>query len=288
MNICGKMANPGVDVPLVGTHHYVMPERSRTNRFDVDSGRQLHQALTATGDVLFQVLLNPEMRVLQTALKNPHLNEDHLLSLLKRRDLDEDLLKSIYQRVDTQSSHRLKVALVRNPNTPGSIVLTLLPHLHLFELVDLCLIPGVTPDQKYAAERAILKRLPTTELGNKMTLARRATATVVGEILKEGDARLLEVCLNSPRLREVAILQFINGAHSSAETLSIIARHPKWRLRPNLRIAILKNRRTPSIWFTLFLPPLRTPDIRSLLLSKRLTPAQKKLVRDELKKRGMG
>jgi hypothetical protein len=86
----------------------------------------------------------------------------------------------------------------------------------------------------------------------------------------------------------VAILQFINGSRSSAETISIIARHPKWKLRPNLRLAILKNRRTPSIWFTLFLPQMRTPDVRNLLISRRLNPAQKKLVQDELKKRGMG
>jgi hypothetical protein len=32
---------------------------------------------------------------------------------------------------------------------------------------------------------------------------------------------------------------------------------------------------------------MRTPDVRNLLVSKRLNPAQKKLVQDELKKRGM-
>jgi hypothetical protein len=84
----------------------------------------------------------------------------------------------------------------------------------------------------------------------------------------------------------VAILQFINGAKSSPETISMVARHPKWKSRPNLRLAILKNRRTPAIWFTLFLPQLRTADIRNLLVSKKLNTAQKKLVQDELKKRG--
>jgi hypothetical protein len=265
-----------------------MAETPRPGQIDTETGKRLHKALTANSDELFQVLLDPEMQIVQTALKNPHLNEDHLLALLKRRDLNEDLLKTIYQLETARNSHRLQIALVKNPNTPGPVVLALLPHLHLFELVELCMIPGVTPDQKFAAERAILQRLPTTELGNKMTLARRATTTVVGEILKEGDVKLVEICLNSPRLREVAILQFINSARSSAETISVIARHPKWKLRPNLRLAILKNRRTPSIWFTLFLPQMRTPDIRNLLVSKRLDPAQKKLVRDELKKRGMG
>ena len=261
---------------------------AESSKISIEQGKRLYQALTASGDELFQVLLDPDIQVLRSTLKNQNLNEDHLLALLKRRDLTEDLLKAIYQLDITKASHRLQVALVKNPGTPGPVSLALLPHLHLFELVDLCLVPGVTPDQKFGAERAILQRLPTTELGNKMTLARRATTTVVGAILKEGEARLVEICLSSPRLREVAILQFINGATSSAETISIIARHDKWKLRPNLRLAILKNRRTPAIWFTLFLPQLRTVDVRNLLISRRLNQAQKKLVQDELKKRGAG
>jgi hypothetical protein len=265
-----------------------MAEKALPGKIDAELGKRLYRALTAPGQELFQVLLDPEMQVLRSALKNQSLSEDHLLILLKRRDLSEDLLKAIYQLEISQKSHRLQVALVKNPGTSGPVALALLPHLRLFELVDLCLVPGVTPDQKFAAERAILQRLPTTELGNKMTLARRATATVVGEILKGGESRLVEICLNSPRLREVAILQFINGAHSSAETISIIARHPKWKLRPNLKIAILKNRKTPAIWFTLFLPQLRTPEVHNLLLSRNLNPAQKNLVNEELKKRGAG
>lgn len=265
-----------------------MADESRSPIIDTELGKRLHKALTATSEELFQVLLDTEMLVLRSALKNHNLNEDHLLALLKRRNLTEDLLKAIYLLEISKSSHRLQVALVKNPGTPGPVVLTLLQHLHLFELVDLCLIPGVTPDQKFAAERAILQRMPTTELGNKMTLARRTTATVVGEILKEGEVRLVEICLNSPRLREVAILQFINGAKASPETISMIARHPKWKLRPNLKLAILKNRRTPAVWFTLFLPQLRTPEVCNLLVSRRLKPAQKKLVQDELEKRGAG
>ena len=255
-------------------------------KIGTEQGKRLYKALTATSDELFQVLLDPEVQVLRSTLKNQNLNEKHLLALLKRRDLTEDLLKSIYQLDISKDSHRLQLALVKNPGTPGPVALALLPHLHLFELVDLCLVPGVTPDQRFGAERAILQRLPTTELGNKMTLARRATATVVGEILKGGEPRLVEICLSSPRLREVAILQFINGATSSAETISIIARHGKWKLRPNLKLAILKNRRTPPIWFTLFLPQLRTAEVRNLLLSRYLKTTQKMLVQDELKKRG--
>lgn len=134
-----------------------MSDETVTPTIDVALGKRLHRALTAQSEELFQVLLDPEMQVLRSALKNPGLNEDHLLTLLKRRDLSEELLKAIYQLETFKGSHRLLLALVKNPGTPGPITLALLPHLHLFELVDLCMIPGVTPDQKFAAERAFCK-----------------------------------------------------------------------------------------------------------------------------------
>lgn len=258
----------------------------RPSELDPELAKRLHQALTASSEELFQLILDPAPEVLRALLKNRLLDEEHLLALLKRRDLSEDLLKAIGQREKTQPSHRLKLALIKNPGTPGPLALSLLPHLHLFELVDICFLPGVTPDQKVAAERAILQRLPTIELGNKMTLARRATADVVGAILREGDSRLVQVCLSSPRLKEVAVLQLLNSAAANAETISMIARHPRWQSRPNLRMAILRNRRTPPIWFTVFLPKLRRPDLNTLLASKRLNPTQKKLVQDEAKRRG--
>ena len=263
-----------------------MGDRQPSPAIDADLAHRLHRALLASSDELFQVIQDPIMEVLGNALKNRHLHEDHLKALLKRRDLREGLLKAVYQLDHLKRSHALRLALVKNPATPGPIVLTILPQLHLFELVNLCFMPGITPDQKYAVERAIVQRLPTTELGNRMTLARRSTATVVGEILMSGEMQLVEICLNNPRLRQVTILQFINGANSTAETISMVARHPKWKTRPNLRMAILKNRRTPAVWFTLFLPGLRTTDIRSLLASRRLNPNQKKLAEEELGKRG--
>lgn len=252
---------------------------------DAGLARRLHRALVAGSEELHVILQDPAPEVLRSALRNRNLGEEHLLALLKRRDLGEDLLKAIHQLPVSGESHRLQLALVHNPGTPGPVVLALLPHLRLFELIDLCYLPGVTPDQKYAAERAILQRLPTTELGNRMTLARRATATVADAILKGGDPALVEICLANPHLREVSILKFLNGPTATAETIACIARHPRWQMRPNLRLAILRNRHTPDIWFSHFLPALRTPDLNNLIASRRLAPQQKKLAEEELARR---
>lgn len=255
---------------------------------DPDLSRRLHRALTTGKDDLYEVLLDPSMEVLQAAVRNPQLDDNHLLALLKRRDLSEELLKALYKNRLVAESHDLKVAMVHNPCTPGPIALALLPHLYLFELVNICFLAGCTPDQKLAAERAIIQRLPTTPLGNKLTLARRGTATVVETLLREGDSRLMEPCLENPQLRESAVFQFLNSSKSTAESISMIARHPRWKGRPNLQLAILKNPRTPAVWFNLLLPRFTVNDLQGIIASRRLTPSQKKLVTAELKRRGYG
>lgn len=262
------------------------PSSSDSSRLDPGLARRLHKALTGSREELFQCLLDPTGEVLQAALKNPALTSDHLLTLLKRRDLPEDLLKAVSRLELTAGSHPLKLALAKNPGTPGPVIQALLPQLYLFELVALCYLPGVTPDQRLAAERIILQRLPVLALGEKLTLARRGTPAVVGELLKEGTPQILEACLTSPRLKEVAIFQFLNSAKATAESISNIARHPRWKDRPNLRLAILRNPKTPTIWHTLSLGKLSRTDLRGLLQSKRLNSEQTRQVETELARRG--
>lgn len=252
---------------------------------DAKKAAKLRQALTAAGEELYALVQDADMEVLRATLKNPQLTEDHLLTLVKRRDLSEDLLKATHQHRHSADSHRLKLALAQNPATPGHLMQTLLPQLFTFELLNLCVLPGTTSDQKLAAERVIVQRLPTTPLGTKMTLARRGTALIVGELLKEGDTRLLDACLASPRLKEAAIFQFLNGARATAETISCVARHPRWKNRPNLQMAILKNRKTPSIWYTVLLPRLKPTEIRQLQTNPNLSPVQRNLIQDEMNRR---
>ncbi|GAB7028111.1 hypothetical protein [Geotalea toluenoxydans] len=262
-----------------------MEDTKKNPTLDPALSRQLHQALTVGKDELYLVLQSPSMEVLRAALRNPALDEAHLLTLLKRRDLSEDLIKAIHKLPLTGESHNLKLALVKNPNIPGTIITTLLPHLYLFELVAVCFLPGVTPDQKLAAERAVIQRIPTTPLGNKLTLARRGTAPVLEALLREGDPQVVEICLSNPQIKEAFIFQFLGSARATAENISMIARHPRWKTRPNIIGAILKNQRTPLIWFDLFLPGLNSAELKKLLASGRLDSPRKKAVEEALHRR---
>jgi hypothetical protein len=110
-------------------------------------------------------------------------------------------------------------------------------------------------------------------------MARRGTAAIVDALLREGTHNVVEACLDNPHLKEGSLYQFLTSSRATAENVSLVARSSRWKTRPNIRLAILKNPRTPLIWFTLFLPELPTATKRDLLASPRLTSAQKELIR---------
>ena len=255
---------------------------------DRDLAQRLNEALTAGHDELFRVMQDQAPDVLRAALKNPLLGEPHLLSLLKRRDLGGDLLKQVCAMPSARESHSIRVALAHHPATQAPQLMEILPHLTLFELATVCAIPGGTPDQKIAAERAIIQRLPTTPLGSKITLAHRGTGAVVEHLLKEGDPRLMAACLDNPRLMERAVFQFLRNTTVTPEAISMVARHQRWQSRTNVKLAILSNPRTPLIWFAHWLPALRTLEVRNLYESQRLNQLQRREVVAELDRRNRG
>jgi hypothetical protein len=267
------------------TGMFVMEEVEKTAHADQILFRQLHYALTADKEELYQLLQGQPVEVLLAAVRNPGFDEHHLMSLIKQRGLPQEVFTTAYANKRLIESNQVKFALIINPEIPAHISAVLLPQLTIFELLKICLMPGINPDQRISAERVIIQRIPTQPLGNKMTLARRGTANIVDYLLREGISPLVEACLDNPRLKEGSVHQFITSSISTAETISMVARNGRWKGRPNIRLAILKNPRTPSIWYILFLPGLPQSTIKNLLSVPRLTSVQKELVRQALGRR---
>lgn len=246
----------------------------------------LKRALCADGDELKHILTEPCAEVLHAALKNISLTEEHLLHLLHRHDISSDLLRAITKHKLCQN-HRIAMATVKHPALSPALAKQLLQQLHLFELLNLCTLPGQTADLKAAAEHSIIQRLPTEPLGNKITMARRSHAPLLLSLIKEGQPQIIDASLDNPHLTESILFQFLTMGNSSAQTISAIARHPRWQKRRNLQLAILKNRNTPQVWYINFLPKIPLMEARNLLHSTQLCQQQKGWIGEYLDSRGM-
>lgn len=264
-----------------------MADQIQQTIFTPELVQRLQQALLAEGDELFSLVQDPAPEVLRTLLKNRSLAEDHLLALLRRRDLDEDLLKALHQHDMTLSSYRLKLALALHPKSPPAVLQPLLSHIHLFDLLNICLHPASTPDQKLSAERTIVQRLPGVPLGNRITLARRAPSTLLVELLGGGEAQVITAALDNPRLREGSLVQYLSGGRVTSYAITMIFRHLRWQQLPAIRSTLLKNPQTPENIFRQLLASCPRSELKNLHLSNRLTDRQKSLVIEALQ-RGHG
>lgn len=247
--------------------------------------QRLQRALLAEGDELFSLVQDVTPEVLLALLKNSHLTEEHLLAMLLRRDLGEDLLKALLQHELAISSYRLKFALAKHPKSPSSVLQPLLSHLHLFDLLTICLHPVTTPDQKLAAERTMVLRLPGVPLGNRITLARRAPSTLLVELLGGGEAPVIAAALDNPRLKEGSLVQYLSGGRATAQAITAIFRHLRWQKLPSIRQTLLKNPQTPENIFRQLLTSCPLSELKYLRLSNRLTVRQKILVTEEVQRR---
>jgi hypothetical protein len=252
-----------------------------TGEFKLEHAALLKRALTCSAAELHHVLSTDEAEVIHAALRNISLEEEHLQYLLQRRDLDSTILTHIC-RHKLGRTRAVAIQLLAHPHINPQQIKMVLERLHLLELLNIAILPGQAADVRIAAEHHLCRRLPTAPLGNKITLARRATYPVLEALMLEGHPRLIEPCLNNPRMKEAAIYRFLHGQNVGTESIIAIARHPRWNKRPNIRHAILRNRHTPKTLFMRFLPSIPQQQARQLLFSKHLKAVQKEWIREIL------
>jgi len=176
---------------------------------------------------------------------DPNLTEDAALALMKRSDLSGEILEQISKHGSLTKSRKVKLALVTHPMTPRHVSLPIVRHLYTFDLMKVALTPVVPADVKVAADESLIARLEKLTLGEKLSLAKRASGRVAGALLNDPDSRVIDAALENLRLTEASIVRALTGRDVTTELVQKIWEHPKWSLRHEVRNAVLQNGNTP-------------------------------------------
>lgn len=190
---------------------------------------------------LFTVLHDPSREVLMALLDNPRLTEEHLLILLARRDLPGEFFRELSFRDGLLKNYRVKLAMARHPRTPRSVSLPLLRYLFLFDLVGIALTPGTPAELRRVAEEAVLTRLPTLSLGERISLARRGSGRMAAALILDRERQVFETALHNPHVTEDLVQRALGQEDISAEAVGTIAEHPRWSTIYSVRLALLRN-----------------------------------------------
>jgi hypothetical protein len=201
---------------------------------------------------------------------DPTLNEDLALALLKRSDLPAEALERLSKNGAVVKSRKVKLALVQHPRTPRHVSLPMVRHLFTFDLMRVALTPMVPADVKMAADEALINRLETISVGERISLAHRGSGRVAGELILDSEPRVIHAALENPRLTEAFVIKALMRADAPAAFVEGVCHQAKWSVRREIRIALLRNEKTPlarALEFARSLPPAL---LREILHGSRL------------------
>jgi hypothetical protein len=198
----------------------------------------------STAGPLEQAIGSHDLKLLKAIVTNAALSQELALALLKRADLPGEVLEQLSKK-PVAKDRKVQQALVAHPKTPRYVSGTIVRQMFTFELMQAALTPIVPADVKKAAEEALLKRLETLTSGERFTLARRASGRVAAALLLDREARISHAALDNAKLTETHLVKALTGRKAGASFVHAVCAHPKWPLRRDIKVALLRHEKLP-------------------------------------------
>ncbi|HEX3822213.1 MAG TPA: hypothetical protein VHW45_17920, partial [Candidatus Sulfotelmatobacter sp.] len=154
---------------------------------------------------------------------------------------------------------------------------------YTFELMQFSLMPSAPADLKRVADELLVGRLASVSLGERISLARRSSQMVAAALLLDKEKRVWEPALENPRMTEAAIVKALQRTTATLSFVQAVCRHPKWSVRPEIRVALLRNAHTPLARAIDFARGIPSRQLRDILHTSRLPEKTKEYLRKSLK-----
>ncbi len=220
-----------------------------------------------------------------SAAMDRRMTEDLALALLVRRDLRGNVLEELSRNMTVMKHRKVIVALVCHPRTPRYVSLPITRRLYTFELMKIALLPPVPADVKMIAEEAIINRLETISSGERLTLAKEGSTRIAAALLADPEPRVTDAALQNPRLTEPFVVKALMRDDAPKHFVHSACRHPKWSLRKEVQIALVKNLHTPMTRAMYLAGELSSQALREVLATTHLPSELKQFLADELVRR---
>lgn len=256
--------------------------QSALSQFDLF--RRVQRARSESADDRRDLAFDAADEVLNALLDNEEVTEDELTVIVRRRDVNVEILRRLAGDRRLLDSHRLRRMLVLNPKLPASAGLRLVGGLFLFDLVTVLITPAIPMEIKTAAENAILQQYQGIPLGQKITLARRtAGGRLLPMLLNDASGEVVRAALNNPFLTENVVSTAVwKTGHQ--HVIGIIAESPRWVTRRNVKLALLRNRMLTIGKAITIVNTLTSSELRELSLDSTVPMQVRSLIQQQMKK----
>ena len=198
-------------------------------------------------DLVGEHLRAMTMREVRQLLLNPHVDGEVIDQLIGTRHLGV-----IYA---------FQAAVARHHRTRETSALRFVPRLFWRDLMEIGLDSRLRPAVRRTAERYLLLRLPRLSVGEKISLARRASREILAVLRHDPSPVVVKALLENPRLSEEVLLPLASSRQARPQVLRALARDPRWGSRPEICAALARNPSTPASDLCNLLVDLRRDDL---------------------------
>jgi len=134
---------------------------------------------------------------------------------------------------------------VLNPRAPRPLCLRLLPSLYWRDQAEAAANARVASAVRVRAEALLKERLPELRLGDRIALGRVATPPLLGLLLADADAKVVQAALDNPRLREPDLRLALRAVPFSRTLIEQAAASSRWRDSYGVRLELVLQPQTP-------------------------------------------
>jgi hypothetical protein len=222
---------------------------------------ELHRRLREAGSEELLALLRTHAGELtppavRHALRNPFCTAEAIATVA-----GEQRLLSFYE---------VRRDLALHPQTPELLAARLVPTLWWRDLMALALDTRLRPALRRTAETHLGARLPEMAVGEKISLARRASPGILSLLRHDPSPPVIAALLDNPRLTEGLLAPVLHRTSTSPAVLELIANDRRWGVRYPLRLALVRNPATPLQVSWRLLEALRKTDLRPVATDPRI------------------
>jgi hypothetical protein len=201
--------------------------------------------------------------------------EEQVLVAVLRRAVPSAFLELVAATRPWSERPRVLARIVLNPRVPRGLGLRLVAQLSWRDLADVAAAPWVNAASRLRAETLLKEMLRDMRVGDRVTLARLATAAVLPLLLVDGEPLVVEAALLNPRLREEDLVTALRREDVPVSLLRAAAVSPRWSRNYATRLALVLQPRTPLPVALLQISSLVPRDLRRVAG----TPGLRALVR---------
>ncbi len=251
----------------------------------IDIERDLQLASYGTEEDLQFLAHHPSSDVLLALLRNKNTTEEIALTIASRKDVRPEVLEFLFNDMRWKGNYNISLAFCKNPKTPQRISISLITSLKIFDVADLTRSQFVPVSVRMKAELEIIEKIPAMPLGTKISLAKRASGSVLVRLMEEGETEVIAACLDSSYMTEGEIYKILNKKTVPPQVIHQIAEHPRWSCRYQIQWALIRNNHAPLSRVVDFLKNIKTNELKELYKAPEVPSSTKPFIYSELLER---